>query len=247
MSRHSGSRWRLVRLSCWPSISTIWRKGLAGPRGLKQPHRTLSDEVVSLKPAATIRVDQEVRVPLRDGLALVADVYRPAGGGRYPVLLMRNAYDRRVAQIYLYAHPRWYAERGYAVVVQDIRGRWGSPGEFDPLVHEATDGADTVAWAAEQPWSNGRVGMYGFSYLGISQLLTAAEQPDALRAIAPALAPSHMREGWLFNGGAFALGFALGWAIELGVDLARRRSPDVEVKMLAAAGDPGGQFAFRAP
>ena len=177
-----------------------------------------------MKPAATIAAE-DVRVPLRDGVTLRADLYRPAGAGRHPVLVMRNPYDRRVAQSYLYAHPSWYAAQGYAVLSQDMRGRWGSDGRFDPLVNEGPDGADTVAWAAEQPWSNGRVGMYGFSYPGMSQLLTAAELPDGLRAAVPALAPSQLRTGWLYNGGAFALAFALGWAIELGVDQASRRSP----------------------
>jgi uncharacterized protein len=197
-----------------------------------------------VKPAATIAV-QDVRVPLRDGLALPADLYRPAGAGRHPVLVMRNPYDRRFAQSYLYAHPSWYAAQGYAVLTQDMRGRWGSVGRFDPLVNEGPDGADTVAWAAQQPWSNGRVGMYGFSYPGMSQLLTAAELPDGLRAAVPALAPSQLRSGWLYNGGAFALAFALGWAIELGVNQARRRSPGLEPELLAAAADPHRWFTHR--
>ena len=197
-----------------------------------------------MKPAATIAAE-DVRVPLRDGVTLRADLYRPAGAGRHPVLVMRNPYDRRVAQSYLYAHPSWYAAQGYAVLSQDMRGRWGSDGRFDPLVNEGPDGADTVAWAAEQPWSNGRVGMYGFSYPGMSQLLTAAELPDGLRAAVPALAPSQLRTGWLYNGGAFALAFALGWAIELGVDQASRSSPHLEPALLAAAADPRPWFAHR--
>jgi putative CocE/NonD family hydrolase len=197
-----------------------------------------------VKPATTIAVE-DVRVPLRDGLVLHADLYRPAGAGRHPVLVLRNPYDRRVAQSYLYAHPSWYAAKGYAVLVQDVRGRWGSDGRFDPLVNEGRDGADTVAWAAEQPWSNGRVGLYGFSYPAMSQLLAAAEHPQGLRAAVPALAPSQLRNGWLYDGGAFALAFALGWAIELGVDQARRRSPALEAELLAVAADPRPWFTSR--
>jgi putative CocE/NonD family hydrolase len=197
-----------------------------------------------VKPAATIAVE-DVRVPLRDGLVLHADLYRPAGAGRHPVLVLRNPYDRRVAQSYLYAHPSWYAAQGYAVLVQDVRGRWGSGGRFDPLVNEGRDGADTVAWAAEQPWSNGRVGLYGFSYPAMSQLLAAAEHPQGLRAAVPALAPSQLRAGWLYDGGAFALAFALGWAIELGIDQARRRSPGLEAELLAVAADPRPWFTSR--
>jgi putative CocE/NonD family hydrolase len=197
-----------------------------------------------VKPA-TIAIEENLRVPLRDGLELTADVYRPAGAGRHPVLVMRLPYDRRFAQNYLYAHPSWYAAKGYAVVAQDVRGRWGSDGRFDPLVNEGLDGADTVAWAAEQPWSNGRVGMYGFSYPGMSQLLVAAEQPPGLRAVVPALAPSQLRDGWIYDGGAFSLAFALGWAIELGVGEARRRSPSLEPDLLAAAANPGRWFGHR--
>lgn len=197
-----------------------------------------------MKPASTIAVE-DVRVPLRDGLVLHADLYRPAGAGRHPVLVLRNPYDRRVAQSYLYAHPSWYAAQGYAVLVQDVRGRWGSDGRFDPLVNEGRDGADTVAWAAEQPWSNGRVGLYGFSYPAMSQLLAAAEHPQGLQAAVPALAPSQLRAGWLYDGGAFALAFALGWAIELGVDQARRRSPGLEAELLAVAADPRPWFTSR--
>ncbi len=182
---------------------------------------------------------------MRDGTVLAADVYRPSGRGRHPVLVMRNPYNRRVAQSYLYAHPSWYAAQGYAVVVQDTRGRWGSGGTLDPVVNEALDGADTVDWAAGQPWSSGRVGMYGFSYPGMAQLLAAAEQPAGLRAIAPALAPSELREGWIYQGGAFALGFALGWAIELGADQARRLGPRLEAELLAAAADPRRYLEFR--
>ena len=197
-----------------------------------------------MNPATTIAVE-DVRVPLRDGLVLHADLYRPAGAGRHPVLVLRNPYDRRVAQSYLYAHPSWYAAQGYAVLVQDVRGRWGSDGRFDPLVNEGRDGADTVAWSAEQPWSNGRVGLYGFSYPAMSQLLASAEQPPGLRAAVPALAPSQLRAGWLYDGGAFALAFALGWAIELGADQARRRSPGLEAELLAVAADPRPWFTSR--
>jgi putative CocE/NonD family hydrolase len=182
---------------------------------------------------------------MRDGTVLASDLYRPSAPGRHPVLVMRNPYNRRVAQSYLYAHPSWYAAHGYAVVVQDTRGRWGSGGDFEPVVHEAFDGADTVEWAAGQPWSNGRVGMYGFSYPGMAQLLAAAEQPAGLRAIAPALAPSELREGFIYRGGAFALGFALGWAIELGADQARRKGPQLEAELLAAAADPRRHLDFR--
>jgi putative CocE/NonD family hydrolase len=194
---------------------------------------------------ASVTLDKGVNVPVRDGIRLVADVYRPSRANRYPALLLRTPYDRRTAQTAVYAHPSWYAAHGYVVVVQDTRGRWGSEGDFDPIVTEADDGADTIEWMASQPWSNGRIGMYGFSYPGLVQLLAASQRPGGLRTIIPALAPSQMREGWLFNGGALALAFALGWSIELGRDLARRLRPEFEPQFLAALADPTAHYRFR--
>lgn len=193
----------------------------------------------------SVTLDNGVDVPMRDGTRLVADVYRPSRMDRYPALLLRTPYDRRMAQTLVYAHPSWYAAHGYVVVVQDNRGRGGSEGDFDPIVTEADDGADTIEWVASQPWSNGRIGLYGFSYPGMTQLLAASRRPPGLRAVVPALAPSHMRDGWLFNGGALALAFALGWSFELGRDLARRLRPEFEAQFLAAMADPSAYYRFR--
>src|ERR1700710_1902096 len=107
----------------------------------------------------------------RDGLRLDADIYRPAIEGRYPVLLQRQAYGRRIACGICYAHPAWYAAHGYIVVVQDVRGRGTSEGVFRPGEHEIEDGADAVEWAARLEGSTGDVGMYGFSYQAYDQLL----------------------------------------------------------------------------
>ena len=111
----------------------------------------------------------------RSGLALAADIYRPEGPGPYPVLMLRQAYGRRIASTLCYAHPSWYAAQGYIVVVQDVRGRGDSEGRFRPLEYEAEDGADAIAWAAGLDGSTGAVGLYGFSYQGVNQLLAAAE------------------------------------------------------------------------
>src|SRR5262245_41669 len=101
---------------------------------------------------------------MRDGCQLRADIYRPIGSGPYPVLLMRQPYGKTLASTVTMPHPTWFARQGLMVVVQDVRGRGRSEGEFTPFVHEAEDGYDTVEWAASLPNSNGRVGMYGFSY-----------------------------------------------------------------------------------
>ncbi|UGS34062.1 Cocaine esterase [Capillimicrobium parvum] len=153
---------------------------------------------------------------MRDGTVLSADVWRPAGGEDCPVLLQRLPYDRTdpsvaVAQAGL--DPLRAVDAGYAVVIQDCRGRFGSEGRFEPFSNEARDGADTVAWCAALPFSSGAVGMYGQSYFGATQLLAATERPPALRAIAPALTGSEYFEGWTYRGGVLELGFVLFWTL----------------------------------
>ena len=155
----------------------------------------------SLEPIVT----RNVPVPMRDGVTLYADIYRPAAPGAYPVLVMRVPYSKAHAQTVVYAHPYWYANRGYIVVVQDTRGRFESEGDFAPWVNEAVDGYDTVEWAAGLPHANGRVGMYGFSYAGSVQLQAAALRPPHLGAIAPAFASLEYYEDWIYPGGALSL------------------------------------------
>ena len=158
-----------------------------------------------------------MRTPDRE--TLVADLWHPAVGGPFPTLVVRTAYGREVASAITAPHPSVFARAGYLVVSQDVRGRGDSSGAFDPFTHEATDGAATVAWAAELAESNGNVGMYGFSYQGAAQLLAASTQPRALRAIAPAMCSADPDDGFLRTGGAFRLGFAASWAAQLaGVD-----------------------------
>ena len=104
-----------------------------------------------------VYVERDVPAQMRDGTVLYADVYRPDASGDYPVLLLRGPYDKNVAQAVVYEHPAWYARHGYIVVIQDVRGRFASDGEFDPLRYEAEDGFDTVQWASQLPGANGKV------------------------------------------------------------------------------------------
>jgi len=185
----------------------------------------------------TVRVRTEtVRVPRRDGVALAADVHLPASGGPFPVLVMRLPYDRAVAQSYWYAPPQWYAQRGYAVVVEDMRGRCGSGGVFAPLVHEAADGEDLVSWVLDQPWCDGAIGMYGYSYAAYAQLLAAtSDVADRIGAVAPALAFTSLGEGCLRSAGATAAGFLLTWAEQLGgLRLPDASLPDLVARPLAS-------------
>jgi hypothetical protein len=160
-----------------------------------------------------VTLERGVPVPMRDGVVLRADVYRPERPGDYPVLLQRNPYGKTWAQGIVFQHPAWYARHGYVVVVQDTRGRWASDGDFEPFRNEARDGADTIRWASALPGSNGRVGTFGFSYAGATQLLAATEQPDGLRCCAPGFTGSDYYDGWTYVGGALSLAFVVSWVV----------------------------------
>ncbi len=162
------------------------------------------------------------RMTTRDGTVLVADIWTPAESGPFPVLLMRQAYGRKIGTSLCYAPPAWYAAQGFIVVLQDVRGRGDSGGDFDLFRNEAADGADSVAWAAQLPDSNGRVGMFGFSFQGTNQLLALSEFCPALRAVAPAMIGWDLRRDWAYENGAFALRTNLGWATQLAAESARR-------------------------
>lgn len=167
------------------------------------------------------------------GVALHAELWLPRDLPA-PVLLMRTPYGAADAQRSLYAAPAWYAERGYAVMVQDVRGRGASGGRFDPFRREAADGAATIRWIAAQRWCDGRVGMYGMSYPGATQLLAASARPPALRAIAPAMTASDLAADWFHDGGAPSLSLVLLWAAVLGVDTARRAGDEASALALEA-------------
>jgi hypothetical protein len=135
---------------------------------------------------------------------------------------MRQPYGRDIASTVVYAHPVWFARHGYHVVIQDVRGRGGSSGQFYPFRNEGPDGAATIAWLLNHPACNGRIGMYGFSYQGATQLLAAAEQPEGLHCIAPHMTAVDLYRGWFYHQGALRLSSALGWGIQMLREDARR-------------------------
>ena len=120
---------------------------------------------------------------------------------------MRQPYGRDIASTVVYAHPVWFARHGYNVVIQDVRGRGDSEGEFYPFRNEGRDGAETIAWLRTAAESNGRIGMYGFSYQGMTQLLAAAEQPEGLVCIAPGMTAHDLYHGWFYQQRRAASGF----------------------------------------
>ncbi len=157
----------------------------------------------------TIRIEGHVAVPMRDGVKLYADVYRPRREGRFPTLITRTPYG--VQRDGMHEAVIRFAQHGYAVVVQDTRGRYESEGAWDPFRNEANDGFDTVEWAAGQGWSNGKVGMHGGSYLGHVQWQAATMAPPHLTTIFPVLASTSIYHNTFFHGGAFKLALAFGW------------------------------------
>ncbi len=182
----------------------------------------------------TCRVE---RAAMRDGVRLATEVYLPPGDGPFPVILQRTPYNRRSPAPGTdcdAAVGRYFAARGYATLNQDTRGRYRSEGEFDAMRQEARDGYDAVEWAAAQPWSNGKVGMIGGSYVGLTQWQAAVEQPPHLVAIAPHYSSSDYHKGWTYQGGAFDLWFAQSWT-------AQTLAPDTLQRRLEAAGMPREQ------
>ena len=179
---------------------------------------------------ARILIEKDVPIPLRDGTLTVGDLYRPADGTPVPALVTRNPYNKEVElrAVGTLPSPGKLAERGYAVVSTDVRGRFGSEGTFTPFQDEGPDGYDTIEWTAAQPWCDGNVGAYGPSYLGVTTLLAARERPPSLRCAIPLVTVDDYYRDWVYQGGAFKLSFALGWA--LGIAMAGARRLDAETR-----------------
>ncbi|PON17254.1 hypothetical protein C2W62_14110 [Candidatus Entotheonella serta] len=179
---------------------------------------------------AALTVEQNIPVPMRDGTILFADVYRPSGGGRYPVLLERLPYGKHKPRYRsFYLEPMRAVNRGYVVVLQEVRGRHVSEGEFYPYRHEADDGYDTVEWCAAQPWCDGQVGMFGISYHGATQWLAAVTAPPALKAIAPGVTADSYFDSWTYLGGTFQSFWITDWVASFVLDnIGRKPDRDIE-------------------
>jgi uncharacterized protein len=151
-------------------------------------------------------------VPMRDGVRLAADLFLPTSGGRWPTVLIRTPYSRKSLASQSY---RYFARRGYAVLIQDVRGRFASQGKFGNIPQEGPDGNDTINWIARQPWSNGRVAMAGGSYLGMVQWWAALEDNPHLAAISPVCSgDDEYADRYYSTGGALKLGHRLLWLSE---------------------------------
>jgi putative CocE/NonD family hydrolase len=188
---------------------------------IRRAHRTLAPLaaaaifLLAIPPLAAqtyeVTFEHNIRAKMRDGVTLRADVYRPKADGKFPVLLQRTPYDKTNATSF-----GWRAAaRGYVVVVQDVRGRFASEGDWYTFKNESNDGYDTVEWAAALPYSNGKVGMFGGSYVGATQFLAAIAHPPHLAGIAPTVTASNYHDGWTYQGGAFEQWFNESWSTGL--------------------------------
>ena len=166
-----------------------------------------------------VTVEHNATAVMRDGAKLRADIYRPKAEGKFPVLLVRTPYDKtREMEFGVRA-----AARGYVVVAQDVRGRFQSEGDWYPFKNESQDGYDTVEWAAALPYANGKVGMFGGSYVGATQFLAAIAKPPHLAGICPNVTASNYHDGWTYQGGAFEQWFAESWSTGLAMNTMQRR------------------------
>jgi uncharacterized protein len=153
--------------------------------GFEALRRTEEKDPLISKSTHKVKVEGGVGVPMRDGVKLSTDIYRPEEDGKYPVILIRTPYKKEVQEL----DGKYYARRGYVVAIQDVRGRFASPGEWEPFVHEPEDGYDAIEWLAARPWSTGKVGMIGGSYVGWVQWWAASRKPPHLATIIPNVSP----------------------------------------------------------
>jgi putative CocE/NonD family hydrolase len=165
-----------------------------------------------------VTVERGVAAKMRDGVQLRADLYRPQADGQFPVLLERTPYNKSMGSDFgLRA-----AARGYIVVIQDVRGRYSSEGDWYTFKNESSDGYDTIEWAAALSGSNGKVGMFGGSYVGATQMLAAIAHPPHLAGICPVVTASNYHENWTYQGGAFEQWFNQSWTSGLAQDTFNR-------------------------
>lgn len=189
--------------------------GLAGWTAFRARRRVLAP-LLKLPPARyQVGVRYNIRVPMPDGVTLAADHHYPLAAGDFPTILIRTPYGRgrsgSLSGLTESFKAQRFAERGYHVIVQDTRGRFDSGGVFDPFANEAADGRATLEWIAAQPWFNGRLGMWGQSYLGYTQWAVAPDAPPYLKAIMPAITASQFYTV-VYADGAYALNIGLRWA-----------------------------------
>ena len=184
-----------------------------------------------------LTIESDLAVPMRDGVALATDVWRPDGPGPWAVLLARTPYGRTSTEHLGNAKLpdiRALVDGGYVVVVQDVRGTSGSPGPFEPHRFDQRDTVDTLAWIADRPWSDGTVGMWGASYLGFAQWQVATQAPPGLRAIAPTMTSGDIYRAWYSGQGGLSQGTLFNWSARVALANLARADDDASRRADAA-------------
>ncbi len=156
----------------------------------------------------------DASLTLKDGVKLISRIWHPKEGKSWPTLLMRQPYGRKIASTITYAHPVWWASKGYMVIIQDVRGQGDSEGIFEGFSQEASDSSETHEWVRSLKECNGKLGLYGFSYQGLTQLAgnNISLPPDCL---APAMTGLNIKEHWSSDGGAFWWHNNIAWALQI--------------------------------
>ncbi|MFE3956334.1 CocE/NonD family hydrolase [Nocardia sp. NPDC059091] len=239
MSRSGKGRGRIARVGAVAGAIALVVAGCGSGGNGSAPQGAASWPPSNGRGSCAVDKQENVPATMRDGVVLKADVYRPESADPVPVILMRTQYGKATAQVqpFRYQTPDWFASHCYLVVVQDIRGQGQSGGTFTEFANDTNDGYDSVEWAATLPGSNGKVGMYGSSYVGATQWLAAVGAPPHLTTIVPANTASDYYDGWTYEGGAFRLAFVEPWAMEtIGASAALNRGDTATAKQLGADG-----------
>jgi putative CocE/NonD family hydrolase len=194
------------------------------PRALLSLPLFLVTSLLAQESGRPFLFEQDVKVPMRDGVQLTANLWRPKAEGRYPVILMRSPYGKMDEK---WEEAKRYTDAGYVMVVQDCRGRGKSAGVWEPFRHDVEDGFDTQEWVGKQPWCNGAIGTAGGSYVGWTQWASAANASKHLQAMVPVV-PFDNAYDIAYSGGAFQLALLMGWGAAVGgVAVNPDKLPDV--------------------
>ena len=162
-----------------------------------------------------VRVEKNVAVPMRDGIKLYTNIYKPDADGKFPVILVRMPYGKNEPYCFMPAYGKYFARKGYVCVVQDVRGKYDSQGKFEPFINEAADGYDTLDWIASQPWCDGNIGMSGESYYGYTQWAVSWLNHPNLKCIAPGVTSADIYGVWIYQNNAFCMHTMGTWAYEM--------------------------------
>ncbi len=163
-----------------------------------------------MQPNYDVEMNLDVKVPMRDGINLSADIYLPKAHEKFPTVLMRTPYSNNTDAMIEKGFR--LANNGYVCMIQDCRGRWDSDGEYYPF-HEGEDGYDTQEWIGTQAWSNGKIGMAGGSYVGLVQWQSAPHRSEFLTCIVPRVICCDYFSGLVYPGGAFQLNVLMTWGM----------------------------------